>query len=246
MDYESILYEKRGQVGIITLNRPAKKNALTEKMHREIIHVCERIENDDDIKVLVLTGGPDIFCTGADLEDVSKTDDGLPTGPNAIQRLADMKKPTIAAINGWCVAGGIELALSCDLRFVAETARIGDRHIRIGFIGGAGSPTRLARVVGVSKAMELILSGDTIDGQEAVRIGFANRVYPKEKFIDETIEFAVKMAGYSLLALNCRKRRLKAQRILPNINQCMKQNYCCSNCYPLPNTRRKLPHFLNK
>ena len=87
---------------------------------------------------------------------------------------------------------------------------VGDRHIRIGFIGGAGSPTRLARVVGVSKAMELILSGDTIDGQEAVRIGFANRVYPKEKFIDETIEFAGKMAGYSLLALKLSKKAIKS------------------------------------
>lgn len=155
-------------------------------------------------------GGSDVFCTGADLSDVSKTEAGLPTGPNAINRLAGFTKPTIAVINGWCVAGGIELALACDFRFMAETARIGDRHIRIGFIGGAGSPTRLVRLVGLSKTMELILSGDTIDGQEAFRIGFANKVFPADKLMEATLEFAERVAGYSLLALKLSKKVMKA------------------------------------
>jgi len=210
MVFETIIYEKSGQVGIITLNRSAKKNALTEKMHREIIHVCDEIENDDQVKVLVLTGGPDIFCTGADLADVSKTEDGLPTGPNAIERLNDMKKPTIAAISGWCIAGGIELALACDLRVVADTARIGDRHIRIGFIGGAGSPTRLVRVLGLSKAMELILTGDTINGNEAYRIGFACKVVSVDKLMDGVMELALKIAAFSSLALILSKKAVKA------------------------------------
>lgn len=210
MDYQAIIYEKKDSIGIITLNRAAKKNALTEQMHREIIHVLEGIENDDEMKLLIVTGGPDVFCTGADLADVAETEDGMPTGPNAINRLADFSKPSIAVINGWCVAGGIELALACDLRFVAETALIGDRHIRIGFIGGAGSPTRLVRVVGPSKAMELILSGNTIDGQEAFRIGFANKVFPADKLMEGTMEFATKMAGNSMLALKLSKSAVKA------------------------------------
>jgi enoyl-CoA hydratase/carnithine racemase len=210
MGYEQIIYEKSGQVGIITLNRPAKKNALTEQMNREIIHVCDAIENDSGVKVLILTGGPQIFCTGADLADVSKTEDGLPTGPNAIERLNDVRKPTIAVIGGWCVAGGVELALACDLRVVADTARIGDRHIKIGFIGGAGSPTRLVRVLGLSKAMELILSGDSIDGNEAYRIGFANKVVPVDKLMDGAMELAERIAGYSSLALILSKKAVKA------------------------------------
>jgi enoyl-CoA hydratase/carnithine racemase len=210
MNYETVIYEKKGAVAIVTLNRPAKKNALTEQMHRELIRIYDEVEKSDVLKVLVLTGGTEIFCTGADLADVSQTEDGLPTGPNAIERLNDMTKPTIAAISGWCIAGGIELALSCDLRVVAESARIGDRHIRIGFIGGAGSPTRLVRVLGLSKAMELILTGDTIDGNEAYRIGFATKVVPVEKLLEGAMELAEKIAAYSSLALILSKKAVKA------------------------------------
>jgi enoyl-CoA hydratase len=210
MDYQTVIFEKRGSVAIVTLNRAAKKNALTEQMHRELIGICDEVEQSTELRALVLTGGNEIFCTGADLADVSKTEDGLPTGPNAIERLNDMTKPTIAAIAGWCVAGGIELALSCDLRVVAETARIGDRHIRIGFIGGAGSPTRLVRVLGLSKAMELILTGDTIDGNEAYRIGFANKVVPAENLLNTAMELADKMATYSSLALVLSKKAVKS------------------------------------
>ena len=210
MNYETVIFEKRASVALITLNRPAKKNALTEQMHRELIHIYEEIERSDELRAVVLTGGSEFFCTGADLSDVSKSEDGLPTGPNAIERLADLTKPTIAAICGWCVAGGLELALSCDLRVVAETAKIGDRHIRIGFIGGAGAPTRLARLIGVSKALELILTGDTIDGNEAHRIGFANRVFPVERLMDGAIELAAKIAAHSPLALQLSKNAVKA------------------------------------
>ena len=210
MNYETVIFEKRASVALITLNRPAKKNALTEQMHRELIHIYEEIERSDELRAMVLTGGSEFFCTGADLSDVSKSEDGLPTGPNAIERLADLTKPTIAAICGWCVAGGLELALSCDLRVVAETAKIGDRHIRIGFIGGAGAPTRLARLIGVSKALELILTGDTIDGNEAHRIGFANKVFPVERLMDGAMELAAKVAAYSPLALQLSKKAVKA------------------------------------
>jgi enoyl-CoA hydratase/carnithine racemase len=210
MNYETVIFEKRGAVAVATLNRPAKKNALTEQMHRELIDIYEEVEKDDALKVLVIAGAPEFFSTGADLSDVMKTDAGLPTGPNAIERLADFVKPSIAAIDGWCIAGGLELALSCDLRVAAETARIGDRHIRIGFIGGAGAPTRLVRLLGASKAMELILSGDTIDGNEAFRIGLANKVVPREKLMDGAMDMATKIAAYSPLALKLSKKAIKA------------------------------------
>ncbi|RJR47085.1 MAG: enoyl-CoA hydratase/isomerase family protein [Desulfobacteraceae bacterium] len=215
MNYETVRFETKGAVAVVTLNRPEKKNALTEQMHRELIRICDRVDRSDELKVLVLTGGSDVFCTGADLADVSKTEDGLPTGPNAIERLNDMTKPTIAAISGWCIAGGIELALSCDFRVAAETARIGDRHIRIGFIGGAGSPTRLVRVLGMSKAMELILTGDTIDGNEAFRIGLVSKVVPVEKLMSGAMELAEKIAAYSSLALVLSKKAVKAAAVSP-------------------------------
>jgi enoyl-CoA hydratase/carnithine racemase len=209
MSYETILFEKKGAVAIVTLNRPAKKNAINEQMNRELIQIIGEVERDDEVKVMILTGGPECFSTGADLFDVSASESGEPTGPNPLEKLADMKKPTLAAISGYCVAGGLELALCCDLRIASETARIGDRHIRMGLIGGAGSATRLTRLVGIGKAMELILTGDMIDGKEAYRIGFANQVFPLEKFMEGALELAGKIASNSPLALKLSKKAVQ-------------------------------------
>ena len=208
MNYETVI--SRGHRGAHHPEQACEeKRADRTNAQRAYSHL-RRNERSNKLKAVVLTGGSEFFCTGADLSDVSKSEDGLPTGPNAIERLADFSQPTIAAICGWCVAGGLELALSCDLRVVAETAKIGDRHIRIGFIGGAGAPTRLARLIGVSKALELILTGDTIDGNEAYRIGFANKVFPVERLMDGAIELAAKIAAYSPLALQLSKKAVKA------------------------------------
>ena len=208
MSYENAIFEKKGPVAIVTLNRPAKKNALSPQMHRELIRICEEVERSDELRVMI----PQAVLMSSVLVRTWKMyrlADGLPTGPNAIHRLAEMAKPTIAAISGWCVAGELEFALSCDLIVASETARIGDRHIRISFIGGAGSPTRLTRLIGVSKAMELILTGDTIDGKEAQRIGLANRVFPPDKLMEGAVELATKIAGNSSLALQLSKKAVR-------------------------------------
>ncbi|MGA2110220.1 MAG: enoyl-CoA hydratase/isomerase family protein [Syntrophorhabdales bacterium] len=246
MSYETVIFEKKGGVAVVTLNRPAKKNALTPQMHRELIQIYEEVEESDELRVLVLTGGTELFCTGADLEDVSKSEDGLPTGPNAIERLANVTKPTIAAISGWCVAGGLELALSCDLRVVAETARIGDRHIRIGFIGGAGAPTRLARLIGVSKALEVILTGDIIDGKEAHRIGFANRVFPAEQLMDGTMELAAKIAAYSPLALKLSKEAVKSAADSPEYQSLHRANELVLKLLASAEYKERIAAFLAK
>ena len=209
MDFETIIFEKKGAVAIVTLNRPSKKNAINEQMNRELIQIMNEVEKDNELKVMILTGGPECFCTGADLSDVSASGSGEPTGPNPLEKLADMTKPTIAAISGYCVAGGLELALCCDIRIASETARIGDRHIRMGLIGGAGSPTRLTRLVGMGKAMELILTGDMVDGKEACRIGFVNQVFPIEKFMEGALELAGKIASNSPLALKLSKKAVQ-------------------------------------
>ncbi len=210
MIFKTIIFEKKGPIALVTLNRPEKKNAINEQMSRELIQIMDEIEKDDDLKVMILTGGPECFCTGADLSDVSSSESGEPTGPNPLERLADMTKPTIAAISGYCVAGGLELALCCDLRVASETARIGDRHIRMGLIGGAGSPTRLVKLIGIGKAMELILTGDMMDGKEAYRIGFVNQVFPTEKLMEGTFELAGKIANHSFLAIKLSKKSVKA------------------------------------
>jgi enoyl-CoA hydratase len=209
MKYETIIYEEKGAVAVVTLNRPQKRNAINSKMSAELYEIFTNIGNDDQIKVLVLTGGPDCFSAGADLTEVA-SGPGKPTGPDPMAVLANMTKPKIAAIAGPCVAGGIELALLCDLRVASEKSRIGDAHIRMGLIGGAGSPTRLTRLLGVSRAQELVLSGDTIDGIEAHRIGLVNKVASQEKFLEVAMELATKIANNSMLALTLSKKAVDA------------------------------------
>jgi len=205
MSYETIIFEKRGVVAIVTLNRPQKRNAISEQMRKELFQAFGEIENDDRFRAMILTGGPECFSAGADLSEVA-AGPGEPTGPDPFQLLANMTKPTIAAIAGPCVAGGLELALICDLRIASEKARIGDAHIRMGLIGGGGGPTRLARLIGVAKAKELVLTGDTVDGKEAYRIDLVNQVFPQEKFLEGAKELAEKMAANSALALKLSKR----------------------------------------
>jgi len=205
VNYETIIFEKRGVVAIVTLNRPQKRNAISEQMRKELFQAFGEIENDDRFRAMILTGGPECFSAGADLSEVA-AGPGEPTGPDPFQLLANMTKPTIAAIAGPCVAGGLELALICDLRIASEKARIGDAHIRMGLIGGGGGPTRLARLIGVAKAKELVLTGDTVDGKEAYRIDLVNQVFPQEKFLEGAKELAEKMAANSALALKLSKR----------------------------------------
>ena len=189
MSYETIIYEKKDTVAVITLNRPAKKNAMSKQLMRELVDAVDDAQKDDAIKVLVLTGGSECFCAGADLSEVQQSKTGAPDegAPDPMSKVKDFPKPTIAAISGACVAGGIELALCCDIRYASETARIGDGHIRMGLIGGGGSPVRIPRLIGESRAKELIFSGILVDGKEACNLGLVNKVFPKEKFMEEAL-----------------------------------------------------------
>jgi enoyl-CoA hydratase len=246
MNYETIILEKKGPIALVILNRPTKKNALSEQLQRELIRACDEVEKDNGLKVMVLTGNAECFSAGADLEDVSKTDDGLPSGPNAIHYVADMTKPTIAAVSGWCVAGGIELALSCDMRVVADNARIGARHIRIGFIGGAGSPTRLVRLIGASNAAKLILTGEMIDGKEAYRLGLANEVFPAEKLMDGALELAGKIASHSLTALRLSKKSVKGAADTPEYESIHHTQGCLLELLASAEYKERIANFLGK
>jgi enoyl-CoA hydratase/carnithine racemase len=219
MEYQNIKWEKEGNIGIITLNRPKALNALSKDLFAELESVLAEIERED-IRAFILTGGPradgrPCFCAGADLKQEStevrtmdqvvldtlhgvvtgKSETRLPGSKIALDDLGKSAKVSIAAIDGVCTAGGLELALGCDIILVSETAQISDLHvINLGLIGGAASTSRLARRVGVSKAIELCCTCDKIDGKEAHRIGFANQVYTPDKLIDGAKDMARKIA----------------------------------------------------
>lgn len=222
MEFQYIKWEQEDNIGIITLNNPKSLNALSVPMFKELETKIVEIEKDNSIGAFIITGSPRLdgrpcFSAGADLKQppppetrsteqiVFDTLYALSTGKNAtglagsaiaLEDLGRIPKISIAAIDGVCTAGGLELALGCDIILVSETARVSDLHlVNLGLIGGAGSCTRFARRVGVSKAIELCCTCDVIDGKEAHRIGFANQVFPPDKLLAGAKEMAKKIAS---------------------------------------------------
>jgi len=194
MSYEVIIYEKEDAIAIVTLNRPAKRNALSLQLVRELSQAFKEMENDDSIKVVIITGSPDCFSSGADLTETPQSAEVIRERRGVYAQIRNFEKPTIAVIGGWCLAGGLEIAMSCDIRIASETAKIGERHIQIGTIGGGGSLALLPRLVGVAKAKELAFTGDPIDGKEAFRIGLVNDVFPQEVCFGKAMELARRIA----------------------------------------------------
>ena len=202
MTYENILLEKHGKVTLIRLNRPKALNALSPDLTRELADALDKLESDDDVAAVVLTGSDKAFAAGADIKvmkdwsymDVYKSD--FITG--TWERITKFRKPTIAAVAGYALGGGCELAMMCDFIIAADTAKFGQPEITIGTIPGAGGTQRLTRFVGKSKAMEMVLTGRMMDAQEAERSGLVSRVVPADQLIDDAITTAQKIASMSL------------------------------------------------
>lgn len=199
--YEYLLIERRGPVALITLNRPKALNALCNAVTVELTRALDVTEADDTIAVVVLTGSAKAFAAGADIKEMqpkSFTDVYLEDFITASwERASTVRKPIIAAVAGYALGGGAELAMSCDMIIAADTAKFGQPEITIGILPGAGGTQRLTRVVGKSKAMDMVLTGRTIDADEAERIGLVARVVSADSLIDEAVAVATKIAGFS-------------------------------------------------
>jgi len=213
--YETLLLERRGRVALLTINRPQKLNALNIQTRAEGAAALEELREDDSVRVVVITGaGEKSFVAGADIAEfegrtaVSQRD--VMTGRSLFTAVDTFPKPVIAMINGFCLGGGCELALSCDLRVAGEQARFGQPEINLGIIPGGGGTQRLTRLVGEGKAMELILTGDMIDAQTAFRIGLVNLVVPAADLEAKTMELANRIAEKSPVALRMAKEAIKA------------------------------------
>jgi enoyl-CoA hydratase len=188
MDFQTILFETRDQMGFVTFNRPDALNAMNRQMTRELIDVCQQVEEDSQIRIAIFTGaGEKAFSAGMDLKERAETSFSpierrhqklTNTIYTQARAVAAITKPTIAAIRGYCVGGGLEFALACDLRVAAEDAKLGLTEVRRGIIPGAGGTQRLTRTVGVTKAMEMCLTGDTVSGVEAKSLGLVNNAVP--------------------------------------------------------------------
>ncbi|EKV26862.1 Enoyl-CoA hydratase [Caenispirillum salinarum AK4] len=201
MPYENILVETRGRVGLITLNRPKALNALCVALIDELGKALDAFEADDEIGAIVLTGSEKAFAAGADIKEMAGKSymdaylqDFITKG---WQRVSTVRKPIIAAVNGYALGGGCEVAMMCDFILAGDTAKFGQPEITIGTIPGAGGTQRLTRFVGKSKAMEMCLTGRQMDAAEAERCGLVSRIVPAADLVDEAVKTADRIAGMS-------------------------------------------------
>ncbi|WHT17496.1 enoyl-CoA hydratase [Crossiella sp. CA-258035] len=200
MSYETILVERRERVGLITLNRPKALNALNLQLMREVTTAARELDRDPEIGALVITGSAKAFAAGADIKEMQ------PNGYPQVylddwfaewDQLAQVRKPIIAAVSGYALGGGCELAMICDVLLAADTAKFGQPEIKLGVIPGIGGSQRLTRAIGKAKAMELCLTGRMMDAEEAERAGLVSRIVPADQLLEDALATAATIAGMS-------------------------------------------------
>ena len=202
MNYENILVETRGNVGVIRLNRPQALNALSPALIKDLGQALDIFEKDQNIRAMVITGSDKAFAAGADIkvmQNFSYMDTYLSNYiTEGWERVAHCRKPLIAAVAGFALGGGCEMAMMCDFILAADNAKFGQPEIKLGVIPGAGGTQRLTRFVGKSKAMEMVLTGRIMDAQEAERSGLVSRVVPLAELVEEAVKVAQQIADLSL------------------------------------------------
>jgi enoyl-CoA hydratase len=215
---ENIQIEQRGKVGGIRLHRPRAMNALNQALMQELADAMQAMDGNPEIGAIVICGDERAFAAGADIKEMA--------GAGAIEmlledrislwdRVAQVGKPVIAAVSGWCLGGGCELALACDMIVASDTAKFGQPEITIGVIPGAGGTQRLTRSVGKAIAMEMILNNRTLTAEEARQLGMVNRVAPAERYLDEALRLAEEVAGRAPLAVRLAKQSIHQAFELP-------------------------------
>jgi enoyl-CoA hydratase len=210
MDFETVRIERHGRVAVVTMHRPEALNALNLKLTGELQAALKTLDADATVGCMILTGaGEKAFAAGADIKEMAAKDFAQVYGEDFItatwEQLTRTRKPVIAAVNGFALGGGCEFAMMCDLIFASETAKFGQPEIKLGVIPGSGGTQRLTRLVGRVVAMDLILTGRTIDAAEALRIGLVSRVYPPAELLPETLKAAETIANFGPLSVMAAK-----------------------------------------
>ncbi len=215
MSYDTIVIDRTGTIATIVLNRPKVLNALNVLMVRELRDALATLESEEGVRVVIITGAGDrAFAAGADIAELNALPNAVAgaamarSGQALTLQIERMRTPVIAAINGFALGGGCELAMSCDIRFASEGAKFGQPEVNLGLLPGYGGTQRTARLLGRGMAMYLCLSGEVIDAQEALRIGLVERVFPQAELLDQTKRVANAIAGKAPLAIAATKRAI--------------------------------------
>jgi len=208
MEFDNVIVERDGLLGVITLNRPQALNALSYGLVKDLSLAMQELDQDAAVRVIIVTGGAKVFAAGADIKEMAERG---PFDERIQERLAyrdkinKISKPVIAAVNGFALGGGCELAMSCDIIVASESARFGQPEVNLGIIPGSGGTQRLAHLLGKHRAMELVLTGDMLNAADAERLGLINRVVPGELCLEEAKNIARKIAAKPPLAIRAAK-----------------------------------------
>ena len=252
MEYKHILFEVADGVATITINRPKALNALNSEVMCELYDAAVKCKTDEAIKAVIITGaGEKSFVAGADISQMAELRpqqamEFMEAGIETFRMYEVLPKPVIAAVNGFALGGGVELAMSCDIRLASENARFGQPEILIGLIPGWGGTQRLARLVGMGRAKEYILAGGQIDARRAYEIGLVNQVYPLDQLLPEAKKLAAKMANLPGFALKMAKHAINYGYDLALDNAMRLETECCSQCFSTDDQKEGMKAFLEK
>jgi len=252
LQYRTILYEKENGIGVVCINRPQALNALNSGVFSELYQVFSEISTDNKVKVVIITGAGDkAFVAGTDITEMKSRSsleikDFAMAVRKANEAIYNLGKPVIAAINGFALGGGLELAMVCDLRICSESARFGQPEINLGIIPGGGGTQRLTRLVGMTKAKELLFTGDIIDAQTALDIGLVNKVVPKGKLMDEAKALAQKLLGKGAVALRLVKGAINSGANM-DLNSALDfEAECFATCFSTEDQKEGMNAFIEK
>ncbi|MEK0382410.1 MAG: enoyl-CoA hydratase-related protein [Nitrosopumilus sp.] len=247
-----ITTSKTDGICTVKINRPEKLNAMNMDAAKELTEVFEKLGKDDSIKVIILTGeGDKAFSAGADIEYMSKisadeSEEYAKLGQLVTGTVENVKQPTIAAVNGFALGGGCELALSCDIRIAANTAKMGQPEVTIGIPPGWGGTQRLMRIVGIAKAKEMVFTGKMIKAEEAREIGLVNQVVELSTLMDETMKMAKTIAGNSSIAVRMSKVAMNKGRNADLDTGLGIELLAWRNCFTHPDREERMTSFVNK
>lgn len=236
----------------VKINRPDKLNAMNMDVAKELVTIFENLGRDDSVKVIILTGeGDKAFSAGADIEYMSKispdeSEEYAKLGQLVTATVENVKQPTIAAVNGFALGGGCELAMSCDIRIAANTAKMGQPEVTIGIPPGWGGTQRLMRIVGIAKAKELVYTGKMIKADEALTIGLVNQVVELSSLMDETMKMAKTIAANSSIAVRMSKAAINKGRNADLDTGLGIELLAWRNCFTHPDRQERMTAFVNK
>jgi enoyl-CoA hydratase len=252
MEYKNILFEVEENVATIMFNRPKALNAMNSETMEEFMDAIKTCYDNDDIKAVIVTGSGDkAFVAGADIVEMQDLEpcDALKfmeRGHEVYRALELLPKPTIAAVKGFALGGGTEITMSCDIRFAADNARFGQPEILLGLTPGWGGTQRLPRIIGIGRALELLMSGGQIDAQRAYEIGLANKVFPADQLMEETKKFAKKLAAMPAFAIKMMKHAVNFGQEIPLDHANRLEMECCAQCFSTHDQTEGMKAFVEK